>query len=200
MSDDQLISRLCQVEVDAEDGSRARLSDEEVMGFCSLIGFAGTETLTKLLASAVVLFHLNPEEWKKVLDDRAKIQGAVEETLRHDPPSQYQGRVLSQDVTLHGTDVPKGARVLLLTGAANRDEREFPEPDRFDITRPAHLALGFGHGVHFCLGAALARLEGRVGLEEFATRFPRYEIDEDKLRYVHMSNVHGFASVPLRAI
>ncbi len=89
--------------------------------------------------------------------------------------------------------------MLLLTGAANRDEREYPDADRFDIDRGAHVAVGFGYGLHFCLGAALARLEGRVGLEEFVRHFPRYEIDEAKLRRVHCSNVHGFASVPFSA-
>jgi len=196
--DDKLMSRLCQVKVETDEGP-AFLGDDDVLGFCSLIGQAGTETLTKLLANAVVLFQRNPDEWQKVLDDRGKIPGAVEETLRYWPPSQYQGRVLTDDVTIHGTTMSKGERVLMVTAAANHDEREYPNPDDFDVSRPQHLALGFGHGVHFCLGAALARLEGRVGLEEFSARFPRYEIDEQKLRRVHMSNVHGFASVPFRA-
>lgn len=196
---DDLIGRLCQVEIQTEDGTRAKLTDNEVVGFCSLIGSAGTETLTKLLANAVVLLARNPGQWDKLLEDRSAIPGAVEETLRYWAPSQYQGRVVTDDVELHGVKMPKGSRVLLLTGAANRDEREYPEPDRYDIGRSQHLALGFGHGVHFCLGAALARLEGRVGLEEFAMRFPRYEIDENKVRRVHMSNVHGFSSVPFRA-
>ena len=150
--------------------------------------------------NAVVLFHRNPDEWREVLDDPATIPGAVEETLRYWPPSQYQGRVLTADVTMHGVDMPQGSRVLLLTAAANRDEREYDDPDRFDISRNTHVALGLGHGLHFCLGAALARLEGRIGLEEFAQRFPRYEIDEANTRRVHMSNVHGFASVPFAAI
>jgi len=146
-----------------------------------------------------VLFHRNPDEWKKVLGDPGKIPGAVEETLRYWAPSQYQGRVLTDDVTAHGVHMPKGSRVLLLTGAANRDEREYDDADRFDVDRTTHVALGLGHGLHFCLGAALARLEGRIGLEEFARRFPRYEIDDDNVRRVHMSNVHGFASVPFAA-
>lgn len=197
--DDKLLSRLCEVEIETDDGRSTRLSDVEVVGFCSLIGAAGTETLTKLLANAVVLFHRNRQEWQKVLDDPGKIPGAVEETLRYWPPSQYQGRVLTGDANLHGRTMPEGARVLLLTASANHDEREYEDPDRFDIDRPPHLAVGFGHGVHFCLGAALARLEGRVGLEEFRVRFPRFEIDEEGLRRVHQSNVHGFASVPFRA-
>jgi cytochrome P450 len=197
--DDKLMSRLCEVEAADEHGESAKLTDDEVVGFCFLIGSAGTETLTKLLANAVVLFHRNRGEWEKVLDDLSTVPGAVEETLRYWAPSQYQGRVLTEEVSVHGETIPKGARVLLVTGAANRDEREFEDPDRFDISRPPHLALGFGHGVHFCLGAALARLEGRVGLEEFASRFADYEIDEDNLRRVHMGNVHGFASVPFSA-
>ena len=132
-------------------------------GFCSLIGAAGTETLTKLLANAVVLFQRNPDQWQKVLADPGRIPDAVEETLRYWAPSQYQGRVLTDDVVLHDVEMPKGSRVLLLTGAANHDEREYESPDDFDIDRDAHLAVGFGHGLHFCLGAALARMEGRVG-------------------------------------
>jgi cytochrome P450 len=194
--DDGFISKLCQAEITADDGTVARLSDPEVIGFASLIGSAGTETLTKLLANAAVLFHRNPGEWQKLLDDPGKAAGAADETLRFWPPSQYQGRVLTEAVTAHGVDMPKGSRVLLLTGAANRDEREYNDTDHFDIERTQHVALGFGYGLHFCLGAALARLEGRIGLEEFSRRFPRYEIDEAKTRRVHMSNVHGFASVP----
>jgi cytochrome P450 len=197
--DDGFVSKLCAAEVQNDDGTKSRLTDREVIGFASLIGSAGTETLTKLLANAVVLFHRNPDEWRKVLDDPGKFPGAVEETLRYWAPSQYQGRVLTDDVTAHGVDMPKDSRVLLLTGAANHDEREYDDPDRFDVDRPSHVAVGFGYGLHFCLGAALARLEGRIGLEEFARRFPRYEIDEANIRRVHMSNVHGFASVPFAA-
>jgi cytochrome P450 len=198
--DDGFISKLCEAEMDDDNGVAKRLTDREVIGFASLIGSAGTETLTKLLANAVVLFHRNPSEWKKVLDDPSTIPGAVEETLRYWAPSQYQGRVLTDDVTAHGVAMPKGSRVLLLTGSANHDEREYADADRFDIERPNHIAVGFGYGLHFCLGAALARLEGRIGLEEFATHFPHYEIDESESRRVHMSNVHGFASVPFATV
>jgi cytochrome P450 len=196
--DDSLMSGLCQAEV-TEGGETSRLSDTEVIGFCSLIGSAGTETLTKLLANAAVLFHRHPEQWEKLRANPSLAASAVEETLRYWAPSQYQGRVLSEEVEVHGTRMPAGSRVLLMTGSANRDEREYEEPDRFDIERAPHLAVGFGHGLHFCLGAALARLEGRVGLEEFAALFPRYEVDETRTRRVHQSNVHGYASVPLSA-
>jgi cytochrome P450 len=194
--DDALASRLCEVEVTDDDGNPTRLSDEEVIGFLMLIGSAGTETVMKLLANAAVLFQRNPAEWQKVLDDPAHVPGAVEEVLRYWAPSQFQGRVLTEDVTLHDVTMPKGARVLLLTGAANRDERAYDDPDRFDIERPSHVALGLGHGVHFCLGASLARLESRVALEELARRFPAYEVDEARAERVHQSNVHGFSRLP----
>lgn len=194
--DGSLISQLCEVELASDGGGHEKLTDAEVLGFCQLIGSAGTETLTKLLANAIVLFQRNRSEWGKVLEDPTRIPDAVEETLRYWAPSQYQGRVLTDDVTMRGVTMPKGSRVLMLTGAANHDERQYPDPDRFDIDRPAHLSLGLGHGIHFCLGASLARMEGRVGIEEFARRFPKYEIDESRVTRVHMSNVHGFSSVP----
>jgi cytochrome P450 len=194
--DDALASRLCEVEATDDDGNATRLSDDEVVGFMLLIGAAGTETVMKLLANAAVLFQRNPDQWRKVLDDPACTVGAVEEVLRYWAPSQFQGRVVTDDVTLHGETMPEGSRVLLLTGSANRDERAYDDPDRFDIDRPGHVALGLGHGVHYCLGASLARLESRIALEEFATRFPNYEVDEANMERVHMSNVHGFSSVP----
>jgi cytochrome P450 len=196
--DDGLMSRLCEAEV-TEGGDTSRLSDGEVIGFCSLIGAAGTETLTKLLANAAVLFRRFLDQWEKLRADPTLAAGAVEETLRYWAPSQYQGRVLTDDVELHGTRLAAGSRVLLVTGSANRDEREYDDADRFDIERQPHLAVGFGHGLHFCLGAALARLEGRVGLEEFSVLFPRYDVDEAKAERVHQSNVHGFSSVPFAA-
>jgi cytochrome P450 len=193
---DDFISRLIEAEVESDGSGTERLTDAEVVGFCSLLGAAGNETVTKLLANAVVLMGRNPSEHRKVLENPGRIPDLVEETLRYTSPSQYQGRVLTRDVHIHDRTIPKGSRVLLLTASANRDEREYAEPDRFDIDRPPHIALGFGFGVHACLGTALARLESRVALEEFDARFPRFEIDERSLERVHMSNVHGFSTVP----
>ncbi len=193
---DGLISALMTSDVERDGGVTERLSDGEIVGFCALLGAAGNETVTKLLANAAVLFGRHPDAWAAVCADATTIPGAVEEVLRYWPPSQYQGRVVTRDVALHGGVLPAGARVLLLTGAANHDEREFPDPDRFDVTRPIPVALGFGQGIHFCLGAALARLESRVALEELARRFPRYRVDESRAVRVHMSNVHGFEHVP----
>jgi cytochrome P450 len=173
------------------------LSDKEVAAFGALLAGAGAETVTKLVGGGVVLFGRSPGEWSKVLADRSTIGGAIEEILRYWAPSQYQGRFSMQDSEWHGVTIPAGSAVLLVTGAANRDERAYEDPDRFDIERPVQLPLGFGHGVHTCLGAALARLEGRVFFGELAERWPEYSVDESGLRRVHMVNVAGFSNVPV---
>lgn len=191
---DGLIAALTEAEVDGE-----RLTDGEIIGFCSLLGAAGNETVTKLLANACVLFARHRDQWEIIRRDPAGIPAAVEEVLRFSSPSQYQGRTTTRSVEWYGETVPERSRILLVTGSANRDEREFPDPDRFDVERPPHVALGFGHGIHFCLGAHLARLESRVALEEFGARFPSYAVDESACVRVHMSNVHGYASVPFAA-
>jgi len=194
---DDMLSRLTQVEVDRGDGHMTQLDDVEIAGFAGLLGGAGAETVTKLVGNAVVLFARHPDQWQKILDDPAKVAPAVEEILRYYPPSQYQGRYSVRDMTLHGTTIPAGYPVLLVTGAAARDERYFADPDRFDIDRPPSLALGFGYGIHSCLGAALARMESRIAIDELARRWPRFEIDEAGLRRVQMSNVAGYSNVPV---
>jgi cytochrome P450 len=195
---DDMLSRLTQVEVEDDDGNLTRLTDMEIAGFGVLIGGAGAETVTKLVGNAGVLFDTNPGQWRLVLDDRTTIPGAVEEILRYLPPSQYQGRFSVKDVHLHGEVLPAGWPVILLTGSAVRDERQFDEPDRFDITRPPALSIGFGYGIHSCLGAALARMESRIAIEELAARHPDFEVVHDGLRRVHMANVAGFSHVPVR--
>jgi len=191
-----LIADLLEVEVETDGGGSVRLTDAEVSGFCGLLGAAGSETVARLLANAAVLFGRFDHVHRAVLADPRRIPDAVEEVLRFWPPSQIQARTTTRAVTLHGTTLPEGARVLMLTGAANRDEREFDAPDELRLDRPPHVALGFGHGIHVCLGASLARLEGRVALEEFNARFPAYVVDESRCERVHMTNVHGFSRVP----
>jgi len=193
---DGLICALFDAEIEADDGTTTRLSDGEIVGFCSMIAAAGNETTTKLLGNAAVLFARHRDPYAALLEEPARIPDALEEVLRYSSPAQYAVRTLTRDVEWHGQTVPKGDRILLLIGAANRDEEEFPDAERFDIGRTIPTPLGFGQGVHFCLGASLARLESRVALEEFARRFPGYAVDEARCERVHMSNVHGFASVP----
>ncbi len=196
--DDDMISRLTQVEVDRGDGTATRLDDEEIAGFAGLLGGAGAETVTKLVGNAVFLFHRHPDQYRALAEDASLVQGAVEEVLRYFPPSQYQGRFSVRDATYSGVTVPAGHPTILVTGSATRDERHYEDPDRFDIRRQPGLALGFGYGVHSCLGAALARMESRIAIEELVRRWPSYEVDEGGLRRVQMSNVAGYSHVPVR--
>lgn len=193
---DGLVSALFDAEIETDDGRTTSLSEGELVGLCSVLAGGGNETTTRLLANAAVLFARHPEEYARVLSDPACIPGAVEEVLRHSSPAQYTARTVTRDVEWYGTTVRKGDRILLVIGAANRDEREYRDPDRFDIGRTIRNQLAFGEGVHFCIGAPLARLESRIALEEFTKRFPRYAVDESRARRIHMSNVHGYASVP----
>jgi cytochrome P450 len=191
-----LLCALFDAEIATDDDSTTRLTKGELVGLCSVLAGGGNETTTRLLADAAVLFARHPDEYRKVLADRARIPAAVEEVLRWASPAQYAARTVTRDVEWYGTRVPKGDRILLLIGAANRDERAYPDPDRFDVDRQIANPLGFGLGVHYCIGASLARLESRVALEEFVRRFPRYAVDEAGCRRMHMSNVHGWSSVP----
>ncbi len=197
---DDMLSRLTQVTVDRGDGTETGLDDAEIAGFATLLGGAGAETVTKLVGNAVVLFSRHPDQWQKIRDDHGKIPGAVEEILRYLPPSQYQGRYSVEERTYEGGTIPAGHPVLLITGAATRDPRAFERADDFDIERPPNVSIGFGHGVHSCLGAALARMESRVAIDELATRWQRLEVDEAGLRRVHMSNVAGYSNVPVHAV
>lgn len=197
---DDMLSGLTQVTVDRGDGVETGLDDAEIAGFAGLLGGAGAETVTKLVGNAVVLFDRHPDQWQRILDDPSAIPAAVEEILRLLPPSQYQGRYSVEDRTFEGGTIPAGFPVLLVTGAATRDPRAFDRPDDFDIDRPPSVSLGFGHGVHSCLGAALARMESRIALEELARRWRRLEVDEAGLRRVHMSNVAGYSHVPVAAV
>jgi len=197
---DDMLSRLTQVAVDRGDGKETGLDDAEITGFVTLLGGAGAETVTKLVGNAAVLFWQHPEQWQKILDDPEKIPRAVDEILRYLPPSQYQGRYSVQERQLEGGTVPAGFPVLLITGAATRDPRAFEAADEFDIERPPGITIGFGHGAHSCLGAALARMESRIAIEELASRWQRLEVDEAGLARVQMANVAGYSNVPVRAV
>ena len=197
---DDMLSRLTQVMVDRGDGAETGLDDAEIAGFASLLGGAGAETVTKLVGNAVMLFWQHPGQWQKVVDDHEKIPRAVEEILRYWPPSQYQGRYSEEEREFEGGTVPTGYPVLLITGAATRDPRAFERADEFDIERQPGITIGFGHGVHSCLGAALARMESRIAIEELAARWRRLEVDEAGLRRVQMANVAGYSNVPVQAV
>jgi cytochrome P450 len=197
---DDMLSRLTQVTVDRGDGDETGLDDIEITGFAILLGGAGAETVTKLVGNAAVLFAQHPDQWRKILADHEKIPRAVDEILRYLPPSQYQGRYCVAERALESGKVPAGFPVLLITGAATRDPRAFERADEFDIERQPGITIGFGHGVHSCLGAALARMESRIAIEEIATRWKQLDVDEAGLRRVNMSNVAGYSNVPVRAV
>jgi cytochrome P450 len=189
---DDVMTLLLEAEVDGE-----KLDDDEIRGFFNLLATAGNETVTKLLGSAFYWLNRFPDQRRILAEQPQVIPNAVEEFLRFDPPSQYQGRTLTRDVELHGMPLPKGAKVMLVNGASGRDERRFPDPDRLDVKREIEFHLGFGYGRHVCLGAFLARMESKVALEEFFRRWREYDVPESGIERIHSSNVRGFAGLVL---
>jgi cytochrome P450 len=189
---DDLTEALMAAELDGE-----RLHDRDIVAFLFLMIIAGNETTTKLLANSLYWAWRNPDQRKLVREDPSLIAAWAEETLRFDPSSQLIARTTTCDVEVRGVTIPKGSRVALLIGAANRDERVFERPDEYDIRRNTSASLAFGQGTHFCLGASLARLEARVALEEVQRRLPDWGIREEGLVRIHSSNVRGFAKMPI---
>jgi cytochrome P450 len=194
---EDLITVLAEAQFEDVDGTIRPLSDDECGSFTTLLAAAGAETTAKLLGHAVYLLWQHPDQRQLLWDDHAKIPNAIEEILRYEAPSQFQGRVALRDSTWHGKTIPQGARVALVTGAACRDEREFEDPDRFDVLRAHDRELYFGHGHHVCIGKSLARLETRVALEEIAARFPHYEVDAAGITRTYQAHVKGYVNLPI---
>ncbi|MCH2173891.1 cytochrome P450 [Myxococcota bacterium] len=194
---DDMMTDLIEAEIELEGGNKRRLTDEELLAFIGLLSGAGNETVARLLGWTGAVLARNPGERRKLVEDPSLIPGAVEELLRYEAPSPVQARKVTRDIDLHGTTLPKGARLLLLTGSAGRDEREYVDPDRFDVTRSVDRHLSLGFGVHFCLGASLARMEGRVALEETLRRFPEWDVQWHDTERVHTSTVRGYAKLPI---
>jgi len=144
-----------------------------------------------------VLLARYPDQRALLVADPARIPNAIEELLRYEPPSPIQARLVTHDVEWHGTTVPELSKIALLTGAAGRDDREFTDPERFDVARAFDRHVSFGFGVHYCLGAHLARLEARVAIEEMLTRFPEWNVDENEVELVRTSTVRGPVRVPI---
>jgi cytochrome P450 len=188
---DDLTWSLLQQQIDGEG-----LRDDEVISFLFLLVVAGNETTTKLLGNAWYWGWRNPQEVAKPLSDPGRVPDWVEETLRYDTSTQMLLRVTRQPVQVQGVEIEAGRRVLLLLGSANRDDAVFADPDTYDLDRDTKDLISFGGGRHFCMGAALARLEARVALTELQARVARYEVDDASLVRVHSINVRGFASLP----
>ncbi len=195
--EEDLISVMAHAEYQDVDGEQRTLDDNEVCAFINLLAAAGYETTMKLLGNCIVYLWKHPDQRAELWADPSLMDDAIEEVLRYDAPSQFQGRVTNRDVSFHGMTIPKDARVALVTGSAGRDPREFDDPDRFDIHRVSPRKLYFGHGQHVCIGKSLARLETKIALEEIAKRFPAYEVDLPNTTRTYQAHVRGFATIPL---
>ena len=194
---DDVISLLMSTEVTDDDGGTRRLGDEEIAFRFLEMGFAGHETVAKLIPSGVIALAWYPDQRRELVADPTLLKGAVEEMLRWEPPSQLQGRTAARDLELHGVTIPAGDRVMLVTGSATHDERVYEEPELFDLHRVVQHPVTFGFGIHVCLGAHLARLEVRIAFEELLARFPDFDIDGSRaVRHV-LTNVRGLSNLPL---
>lgn len=194
---DDLMTKLLQSEFEDETGTTRRLSRTEILNYINLIAGAGNETTTRLIGWAGKTLAEHPDQRRELAEDPGLIPAAIEEILRFEAPSPVQARYVTQDVELHGETVPAGSAMLLLNGSGNRDDRKFENGDSFDIHRRIDHHLSFGYGIHFCLGAALARLEGRVALEEVLKRWPEWEIDRDNAKQARTSTVRGWERLPV---
>lgn len=189
---DDMMTALIGAEVDGE-----RLTDEELLGFCLLLVLAGNDTTSSLIGSGIVMLARDPEQRALLVDDPSLWPVAIEELNRIESPTQVLPRTATKDTELHGVTIPAGSRVMLVWGAANHDDREFPDPERLDVRRGATRHLAFGHGAHYCLGANLARLEARVAFEEWHARFPTYELTAEPTRAVSIW-ARAYSRVPVR--
>jgi cytochrome P450 len=194
---DDLMTELLNAEVEEPDGTRRTLERTEVLAYTAMVAGAGNETTARLIGFMGQLLGDYPDQRHQLAADPSLIPLAVEETLRYEPPSPVQARYVASDVELYGQTVTEGSYMLLLNGSANRDESKFVDPDRYDIHRKGgHLS--FGQGLHFCLGSALARLEGRVAFEEVLKRWTDWEVEYDNASRARTSSVRGWARLPVR--
>jgi cytochrome P450 len=194
---DDLMTQLLNAEFEDESGEIRKLTRDEVLVYTNVIAGAGNETTGRLIGWLAKLLAEHPDQRREIVENRSLIPGAIEEILRYEAPSPVQARYVQRDVEHHGQKVAEGSVMVILNGSANRDDRKFPDGDAFDIRRPIDHHLTFGYGVHFCLGAALARLEGRVALDEVLQRFPTWEVDWDNAVQARTSTVRGWEKLPV---
>ena len=194
---DDLMTQLLNAEFEDETGTTRQLRRDEILNIVALLAGAGNETTTRLIGWTGKILGEHPDQRREIAHDRSLVPNAIEEILRFEAPSPVQARYVAHDTEHHGTVVPEGSVMVLLNGSGNRDERHFPDADRFDIHRDIGRHLSFGFGIHLCLGAALARLEGRVALDEVLNRFPDWEIDDDNATQARTSTVRGWERLPV---
>jgi cytochrome P450 len=192
-----LMTQLLTIEFEDEHGVTRRLTRTEVLTYTNMLAAAGNETTTKLIGWTGKVLAEHPDQRREIAEDRSLIPQTIEELLRYEAPSPVQSRYVARAVELYERTVPEGSVMVLLNGSGNRDERHFPEGERFDIHRRIDHHLSFGYGLHFCLGAALARLEGRVVLDEVIQRCPEWEVDWDNAMQARTSTVRGWEKLPV---
>jgi cytochrome P450 len=194
---DDIMTELLQAEFEDETGTVRRLTRDELLTYISVITGAGNETTGRLIGWTGKVLADHPDQRQELVEDRSLIPGAIEELLRFETPAPHMCRYTVGEVEFHGQTVPEGSIVMFLPASANHDDRRFPDGDTFDIHRSQGKPLTFGYGIHLCLGAALARLEGRVALDEVLNRFPAWEVDMDRAKLAPTSTVRGWESLPV---
>jgi cytochrome P450 len=193
---DDLMTQLLNITFQDETGTTRKLTREEILAFVNLLAGAGNETTAKLIGWIGKLLGDHPDQRRQIVANRSLVPAALEEILRFEPPGPAVARYVARDVEFHGQTVPAGSAILGLVASANRDDERFPDGDRFDIHRQVTTHITFSRGIHACLGAALARVEGRVALEEILKRFPEWTVDMDNARLFSSSTTRGWETLP----
>ena len=194
---DDIMTELLNVEFVDETGVTRKLTRDELLIYINVVAGAGNDTTTRLIGWAAKVLAENPDQRRQLVEDPTLIPAAVEELVRFEPPAPHVARYVTRDVELHGQIVPKGGIMMMLIGAGNRDYRQFgPDAEEFNINRERRNHLGFSVGAHFCLGSSLARLEGRIALEEILKRFPEWEVDLAAAVFSTTSTIRGWDSMP----
>jgi cytochrome P450 len=193
---DDLMTELLFAEFEDETGTVRRLTRDEVLIYVAVLSGAGNETTNRLIGWMGKVLAEHPDQRKELVADRSLVPDTIEELLRFEPPTPHVARHATRDAEFEGGTVPAGSAIVCLSGSANRDDRKYDDPDRFDIHRDIGQHLTFGYGLHFCLGAALARMEGRVVLDEVLRRFPEWDVDLAAAERAPTSTVRGWATMP----
>ena len=194
---DDLMTQLLNAEFEDETGTTRKLTRQEVLTYTAVLAGAGNETTGRLIGWLAKLLAEHPDQRREVVEDRSLIPNVIDEALRFEPTGHAIARYVMQDIEYYGTTIPAGSAMLLLLASANRDPRRYTDPDVFDIHREDIQHLTFGFGLHFCLGASLARLEGRVALDELLNRFPEWDVDYDGMKLAPTSTVRGWERMPI---
>jgi cytochrome P450 len=195
---DDLMTELLNAQFEDVHGVARTLSRQEILTYVTVLAGAGNETTARLIGWLVSVLAKYPDQRTEVIEDRQLIPNVIEETLRFEPTGHAVARYVTTDVEFHGQVVPAGSAISLLVASANRDERRWTDPKRFDIHRRINQILTFGLGTHYCMGAALARLEAKIALEEFVARFPKWDVDVDNAVLSSTSTMRGWETLPVR--